>query len=131
MPASERTNVRSEFKITNTPWNSKLGDTTSQEFRTLADKLHQAVRLILKKIYIIYVKDFIRSFVFFSFLISFIFSIQLLSLLRTIPGFVDVKILRFRLELTTILFTKVFFKFRCINLSALCKILIIITDGAA
>lgn len=85
---------------------------------------------ILKK-YIIYVKDFIRSFVFFSFLISFIFSIQLLSLLRTIPGFVDVKILRFRLELTTILFTKVFYKFRCINLSALCKILIIITDGAA
>lgn len=62
VPASQRTNVRSEFKITNTPWDSKLGDATSQEFRTLADKLHTA----------------------------------LLSLLTSIPGFVDVKILRFR-----------------------------------
>lgn len=43
VPASQRTNVRSEFKITNTPWDSKLGDATSQEFRTLADKLHTAV----------------------------------------------------------------------------------------
>lgn len=47
VPASQRTNVRSEFKITNTPWDSKLGDATSQEFRTLADKLHTAVYIYI------------------------------------------------------------------------------------
>lgn len=52
VPASQRTNVRSEFKITNTPWDSKLGDATSQEFRTLADKLHTAVYIYIYAKYI-------------------------------------------------------------------------------
>lgn len=73
VPASQRTNVRSEFKITNTPWDSKLGDATSQEFRTLADKLHTAVYIYakyIKKNYIYIVTRIIRERFFFEFSID-------------------------------------------------------------
>ena len=103
VPSTKKTEVRVQFRITNTAWNPKLADNKSPEFTVLADKLHQAVCHFnlqgyhANKNHIERERERERERDHMVLLLSMLV-LQLKSLLSTVPGFVDVKIVQFRSE---------------------------------